>query len=372
MKSKKPLLYLISKILPDPDKTGGEIALYRHLIERSDFQVKTLPTSYSIHPMIRELEDGRFRTYIRGFSYYYISISKSFLQSVTRPNAIVTAAHGRECLLALQAAKFWRVPLITFFHDWGEVIGDIHPRLQFLADRTLKKVYNSSSAAFCVSKAMQERLGPHPGAILLPPIPSTTTCAPAKAPAASVPVLFYSGYCGGAYYEMLNKLIAACSTSPVRLQISGPHSDQLPGTFDNVRKLGFLDRGAYALAFGDADILLVLLNFVPENVRHFSTHFPSKLVEYCSKGKLIGIWGPSYSTAVQWAKETGGAYFYEKDDAQGFVEGLLSVFSDVEERNRYIQRAAEIGRDEFSPEQIHAKFKQAVTKALGRTSLDTP
>src|SRR5690606_3124244 len=258
MKSEKPLLYLISKILPDPDKTGGEIALYRHLVERSAFQLKILPTSCYIHSVIRELEGGRFRTYIRSFSYYYISIPKSFLRSIARPDAIVTAAHGRESLLAIQAARFWNVPLITFFHDWGELIGDLHPRLQFFADRALKKLYRSSSVALCVSKAMQERLGQHPGAILLPPIPSSTAWTPAKTTADGVPILFYSGYCAGAYHEMLNRLIAACSTLPVRLQISGPHSERLQGTFDNVRKLGFLSHDAYALAFRDTDILLVL------------------------------------------------------------------------------------------------------------------
>src|SRR5690606_15154980 len=129
-------------------------------------------------------------------------------------------------------------------------------------------------------------------------------------------------------------------------------------------KTGFVGPEGFADLFGAADILLVLLNFETANVKHFSTHFPSKLVEYCCKGKLIGIWGPSYSTGIQWAKETGGAFYYEKNDAHGFVSGLVEVFYNVVERNRYINRATEIGNSEFSPESIHNEFKLALAQTL--------
>lgn len=362
--SNKPLLYVISAVVPDDTKTGGEIILHRHLIERNEFQVRVIAVPPSVPRLIRSLEAGRLRTYIRAFSFYFYKADPEFFRTLPRPHAVVTVAHGRECFLAMQAAKYWDVPLVTFFHDWMEVIGNIHPRLRSLADRALRKLYHSSALALCVSRAMKEHLGPHPGATVLHPIPSNTATLGEIRSRRERPSLLYFGYCGGGYREMLNELISVCSTLPVTLRVTGPYFEDLKGDYDNVMKTGFVGPEGFADLFGAADILLVLLNFETANVKHFSTHFPSKLVEYCCKGKLIGIWGPSYSTGIQWAKETGGAFYYEKNDAQGFVSGLLEVFYNVGERNRYINRATEIGNSEFSPESIHNEFKQALAQTL--------
>jgi hypothetical protein len=87
-------------------------------------------------------------------------------------------------------------------------------------------------------------------------------------------------------------------------------------------------------------------------------------VEYCGKGKLIGIWGPSYSTAVEWAKETGAAFYFVENDAKAFLTELVDVFTSIEKRNSYIEHATEVYNRDFSPEIIHERFKREIMKVL--------
>jgi hypothetical protein len=196
------------------------------------------------------------------------------------------------------------------------------------------------------------------------PIASRTVNTKNPGIKSEVPLLLYFGFCGGGYRKMLNALMLACSEQNVKLQVTGPGYDSLEGEYENVTKTGFVGEEGFGSLFESADILLVLLNFEPGNKKHFSTHFPSKLVEYCGKGKLIGIWGPSYSTAVEWAKETGAAFYFTENDAGSFLRELLNVFGNSAMWNSYIERATKVFDMELSPELIHDKFKREISNVL--------
>lgn len=359
----KPFFYLISSILPAADKTGGQIVLHRHLLERSDFEFEILDVPQKTYSFFKLLERSFLRTYIKAFEQYYTWSDTSVLRAFPPPDFILTVAHGRKCFAAMAAAKYWNVPLITIFHDWYPASSDVHPALRWISEISFRSLYKQSALAFCVSKQMIKALGHHTDAIHLPPIPSSGAMSGAIKPHA-VPRFFYSGFCGGAYGDMLNRFILQCRHEQVIARFSGSGTEGLVAGGENITILGFLPEDDFVQIFDDSDILLIFLNFAPEKQKHFSTHFPSKLVEYCGKGKLICIWGPGYSTAVAWAKETGAAFYFSDNDAGAFLKALLKVFESDERRNSYIKQAEAIYKSEFAPERIHFIFKNEILKIV--------
>jgi hypothetical protein len=77
----------------------------------------------------------------------------------------------------------------------------------------------------------------------------------------------------------------------------------MPASQPRLRSSGFLQGGSWQQAFDEADVLVLVLSFEPRHRRHLATHFPSKLVEYANRGRPIVIWGPHWSSAVQWGQD---------------------------------------------------------------------
>jgi len=338
--------------------------LHRHFVDHNDYNFKVVEIPRTVKGLFARLERSRWRTYIKAFTGWYEQFDLSVLEGLPKPSFIVTVAHGRKCFAAVRAARYWNVPLVTFFHDWFPASSDRNPLLRFIPDREFRMLGRASSLSLSVSKEMLNALGHPPNSILFPPIPSATKAAATPAAPRATPNIFYSGFCGGAYWQMLQNCIEVCSNSDVRMTISGMDSESLHVSKRNVTILGFLSEQDYVKSFDDADILLVLLNFEKRNEKHFSTHFPSKLIEYCGKGKLVGILGPSYSTSIHWAKETGAAFYYEENDPSKFISLLLDVYRDDERRTRYISSALKIFRTQYSAEVVQMNLVSKIAILL--------
>ncbi len=355
--------YIISFVKPSNKFTGGDIVLYRHFIERPGLQFKLLDVPIVKNSFFKRLEKTRFGSYIKSLQPFYETAATELFKSIPKPAFVFTVAHDRECFAALKAAQYWNVPLVTVFHDWYPASSGAHHKLLYFLNQEFKALYKASSLALCVSKQMKEALGSHPNSIVLPPIPSTAVFKQNQLPHFGQKIsLLYSGFCGGAYQQMVQDFINRASQKSLDLVVSGPHSQELTATAHHIHIAGFLGADEFASVFENAAILLVFLNFNPDKKLHFSTHFPSKLVEYVGKGKMIGIWGPSYSTAVEWAKETGAAFYYENNDADGFIQGLFSAYNNDAVREGYLQHAALVYEKEFSPEVIDALLKSKLAE----------
>lgn len=365
----KPRFYLISSILPDATKTGGEIVLHRHFVQRHDFDFEVVNIPRSVPALFTSLEGSRFRTYIRAFTGSYERFDLSAIKSLAKPDFVLTVAHGRECFAAAKAAAYWNVPLVTIFHDWFPASSGVHPAVQSFPDNEFRKLYRDSALALCVSKEMKEALGPHKNAVVFPPIPSDPPIHVPARIANRRRTIVYSGFCGGAYYAMLNEAITTCNQLGIRITITGMESANLGSSGEFVDIRGFLSEAEFSQIFENSDILLVLLNFEERNKKHFSTHFPSKLIEYCGKGKFIGILGPSYATSIRWARETNAAYFATANDVAGFVKGLIDVFQKQDLRNRYIENALEIYNQEYRPDLLQQKLVTMVGELLNERAI---
>lgn len=361
-------IYLISSILPSAKATGGGLVLHRHLQQRNDLNIKVTTVPLTKGLLFRWLEKSLLRTYIKAFSFYYEKVTLPSLRSLPKPRCVITVAHGNACYAAMFAARYWDVPLITFFHDWYPASSDVHPFFRWVPEIAFRKLYRKSSLALCVSKQMMKVLGSHANAIHLPPIPSSSSVSHnALHLETSPPRLLYSGFCGGVYRDMIRRFLDACRQENVVVSVSGAESSALPSdNSPNVSILGFLPENSYGQVFEASDILLLFIGFDSRNRKHFSTHFPSKLVEYCGRGKLIAIWGPSYSTAVVWAKETGAAIYFEADDASGFLKHVMISYQDRNMIHEVIDKASGIYCREFSPEVIHLRFRDEVLSVVGR------
>lgn len=367
--SSKPKFYLISSILPDQTKTGGEIVLYRHFVQRHDFEFEIVNIPRKVFGPFAALERSRFRTYVRAFTGWYESFDMSVIKSLRKPAFVLTVAHGRDCFAAAKAARYWDVPLVTIFHDWYPASSGVHPAFQSFPDREFRRLYQQSALALCVSQEMKDMLGPHTNAVVFPPIPSDAKTQPVTEQAKSTPNVLYSGFCGGAYHHMLKEVMNISSKLNIRVTITGMESGNLGGSSSNIDVRGFLSESEFTNVFVSSDILLVLLNFEDRNRRHFSSHFPSKLIEYCGKGKLIGILGPPYATSIGWARQTEAAVYSINNDVTAFMKELTGVYQNVDLRNRYITNALTLYNNEYRPGIVQEKLVKLVGEVLNEKAI---
>jgi hypothetical protein len=120
-------------------------------------------------------------------------------------------------------------------------------------------------------------------------------------------------------------LIVAVAADPrFALHLSGPGHEDLPQLSGNsgVRCSGFLEGAAWQQAFDEADALVLALSFERRHRRHLATHFPSKLVEYSNRGRPIVIWGPPWSTAVQWGQEKPQVLIHTLASGTGLLDAI--------------------------------------------------
>jgi glycosyltransferase involved in cell wall biosynthesis len=110
----------------------------------------------------------------------------------------------------------------------------------------------------------------------------------------------------------------------------------------------------------NANALLVAMSFNPRDQMRMQTSFPSKIVEYCQFGKPIIIWGPDYSSAVQWGHKHQSALVVTSPLAQDLVKSLQALATQPQEQKRLGNRALEMAREMFNPEKIQQQFLKSL------------
>ncbi len=179
--------------------------------------------------------------------------------------------------------------------------------------------------------------------------------------------VFYAGLLGGVFLQMLYRLAKECSTSAnsIELRFSGINrgSRQEQDRLREIGYLGFLSREELEQERDDADVLLVYMSFEPQDSVFVKTSFPSKLIEYCHKGKPILIWGPKDSNAAQWARKTGAAILVGDPSPRKVTEVLGQIRNDHQLANQVADNATKIALNEFSSDFIQRQFEEALEDA---------
>jgi len=373
----------ISEVLPE-DSTGGQVVLFRHF-EGCKHQITAMPSFCFESPnrfgrFMRKfgarLEKTRFSWFVYAFKPWYdffeISEEVDELIRSKRPDYILTVAHGRMCFRAEAVARRYAIPLITIFHDWYPAATPASKKMLFLLNKEFRKLFQASALAFPVSPQMKQKLGEHSNASVLWPIPSW----PKKQESIRekrAKVILYSGHCGGVYRPLLDVSMQYFSEmgGEYTLAISGKESGNLNSDSQYVEVLGLLERDKYEQQLLESDVFLVLLPFDKENKLHFSTHFPSKLIEYAGYGKPIIIWGPEYATAVQWAKEHNSAFVVSSENVEEFKATLSRVCRDSGNK-LVIENMRRFYEQNWHPDILQKKFTGELMRLIKSTPNCSP
>ena len=379
-------ILLISSALPR-DTSAGEVTLYRHFSQfpelslsiASDREVK-LNNSKFIQLKPNSILTRVTQTKYYKFSHDIIQCLEPYFNYINLRNylknnnidIIITVAQGVHWMAAQQMSKEFSIPLVTIFHDWWTDMSFIHQWAKKILDRKFRNLYYQSNLALCVSKGMKRELGEHPNAKILYPIPDQKSIIQCHNVTSKLEKfqLVYAGKLSQFYASQIKKIAQIFFfqnndyNSRLQLKLFGSHPDwsnvfieQLKAT--NIYQ-GFVSRQVLTTELQNANALLVTIPFEQESCRWAKTNFPSKLIEYCKFGKPIIIWGPNYSTAVNWAVQYQSALVVTSPSPDDLIVAVNRLSNQVSEQIRLGNKALEMSKGIFNPETIQELFVNSI------------
>ena len=292
----------------------------------------------------------------------------------TRFDRIVTVAHGFGWLAAAQMAENRNVPLHLIVNDDWPRAANVPDAFRNWLDKRFARVYRQAQSRICVSPAMQrdyEKRYGHRAEVLYP-------CRTADAPQFAGPpehlahndhrftIAFAGTINSSGYAQALIALSRALDKVNGRLLIFGPL------TVDQARQIN-LDRPNITVGGllnwpdlndrlrHEVDALFVPMSFDARDRSNMQIAFPSKLADCTAIGVPLLIYGPSYCSAVQWARGNSGVA--EVVEApEGLAEVVQRLANDPALRLELGTKALEIGRKYFEYETVRAVFTRALSR----------
>ena len=376
-------ILLVSSVRPG-EPAAGSVLLQHHLCESED-------TNVSIVPECRGGLVWRIahRLGLKGIALACMVLSQgrrwdgAAVEACRRspPDAILTVAHGDAYKSALRMAARMRVPLIAFFHDWWPDIPHLPHVLRMREAREFQIAYRQSAVALCVSEQMRRKLGEHPHAEVLFPIPGvTSTVSSEKAIFTNrTSPIFRIRYGGNLaeYGPMLGRALSCLADlSRVRLEVRGINPHWPASLQARMKSSGnwqdFISGIEWQSWLQSSDAFLVPMVFDRGMRRRMETSFPSKLPEFAQCGKPIVIWGPEYCSAVQWARLGQRALCVTDPNPTVLRCALERLAASPAEQQRLAVSARDAARGDFNPERIQAQFIAALRRAVCSQNFQTP
>jgi glycosyltransferase involved in cell wall biosynthesis len=109
----------------------------------------------------------------------------------------------------------------------------------------------------------------------------------------------------------------------------------------------------------EASALFVPMSFAASDRANMEMAFPSKLADYTATGVPLLIYGPSYCSAVVWARENPGVAEVVESEID-LANAIATLANNPEHRISLGKRALEAGRQYFT----HACVKQIFYQSL--------
>jgi len=367
-------VYVISSVRPEPS-SAGQVLLHRHLTDIPSLVYETYgyePTMITPSSAVRRIMGKLSQTRAKRIAHDFWAwrdgrwLDVLLPASVPDPSSsvVLTVAQGDACCAAQRFAQKHRLPLVTFFHDWWPDMAAVHRPFQRHLEKRFRDLYQQSQLALCVSEGMCAKLGGHPNAHVLYPIPSKVTqLAEAPKRTNTLKVLCFGNL--HEYGPMMGQALHEMKGNPqVRIEVRGAN----PNWSDSFRFEMAHEGMWHDFASGEvlqswiesADALLVPMVFDPRMRRRMETSFPSKMVEMAQMGKPLVVWGPEYCSAVQWARRGDRALCVTDPDPKVLRLELEKLASSPEEVLRLSSAARDATRRDFSHERIQAQFMEAL------------
>jgi glycosyltransferase involved in cell wall biosynthesis len=347
--------------------------LHRHLIDEKEIELqilKTEPQKRGFRKLTRKvlgrLSKTCFCKYVRDIMVIWcgrwIDPELPAPKNTGMPTVVMTVAQEDACYAAMRYAQRHNLPLVTFFHDWWPDAVDVHSPFRKRLEEAFRSLYHASALALCVSPGMREKLGEHPNAKVLWPIPSSAK-ATENTPIDRDDTTFRVVYAGslGYYGKMLGDALEVLKDHPsIRLEVRGrkpPWSQQFEQEMsDRGLLLPFASRDEFDTWLGSADAFLIPQSFDVHQRGLMQTNFPSKLPEMSRVGKPLIVWGPPDASGPRWTRETGQGLVVEDLDPLALQKALEQLYSNKDKYQRLTDGAKEAAAGCFNPERIQSDF----------------
>ncbi len=369
-----PRIMVLSDVQPK-DSSGGELLLFRHLVDSKDFDIAvaepSLPTVFTTR-MWRRLRRSRFFDLCKDVEVLCASTQPTvrLLRQVQafEPDAILTVAHGPAFEQAGEVARHFGIPLVTIFHDWWPDMASPRLAVRRMMERRFHKIAAQSQLCICVSEGMLTELGSPEKAVVILPIPGRPLPLRAISLEQSQ---FRLGYAGNLceYGPMVRQLVDQCeTTSSIKIELRGTAADWPETYAEKLIKQGVLLPHVRGNAFEQwqqsLNALLCVMSFEPRMSRRMRTSFPSKLIDGLQSGRPLIVWGPPECSAVKWAREHGCCLTITTPSAKNAASEILTFSRDLERQIR-MRDAAATAAAVVNTEMIQCGFRRAIRSVLG-------
>ncbi len=285
---------------------------------------------------------------------------------------VLTVAHGFGWLAAANIAGKRKAPLHLVVHDDWPRVAVVPARFRKSLEDRFASVYRQAHSRLCVSPAMSraytERYG-QPAEVIYPS--RAPECPEFEDPPArlavndrSFTIAFAGSINSNGYIRALLTLQDALKPVGGRLLIFGPlkpDEAKQVGLNSGTAVCGLLSSSELLVRLREeADALFVPMSFDSSDRTNMEMAFPSKLADCTAIGLPLLIYGPSYCSAVTWARENPGvAEVVEAENAlREAIERLAKVPA---HRVALGKRALEAGRQYFTHERVQQVFHQAIS-----------
>jgi glycosyltransferase involved in cell wall biosynthesis len=365
---------LISSVKPNPS-SAGEMLLYRHLVDNDDIDLLVVncePRKAGVRQFLRKFHASLYRTIFRRFAADLMVLWKGRWIDTDLPalvdskvlTVVMTVAHGDAFHAAMRYADKYKLPLVTFFHDWWPDIANAHKPFRPITEHSFRSLYAKSDLALCVSQGMMKKLGPHTNSRVLLPIPATVDHEKTKVvrPDDRPFRLLYAGNLRE-YGPMIIEALKLLKNHPdIRLEVRGNSISWPAPMREEMANLGlllpFVPRDEIAEWLESADAYLITQSFSQIDQHLMKTNFPSKLPEFAQLGKPLIIWGPAEASGPKWARESGQALVVDQVDPKCLEAAIEELSTNKDEQNRLASAASEAASKDFNPEHIQSNFMQ--------------
>jgi len=318
----------------------------------------------------------RFHPYV---SVWFTKAGKRFAPKISQSlngfefDGVLTVAHGFGWLAAAKIAKRRNVPLHLIVHDdWPRVAG-VAPAFRSWLDKRFASVYRQAQSCLCCSPAMSLSYGERYGRQARTIYPSrAATCPQYDEPPARLAhndhaftVAFAGTINSSGYIRALVAVQDALKSIGGRLLIFGPLSreaaQQIGLNDPHTEIRGLLPSTELLTSLRhEADTLFVPMSFEPADRINMEMAFPSKLADYTATGLPLLIYGPTYCSAVTWARENPGvASVVESESDLRRAIALLANKADT--RLQLGKLALAVGREYFSHDRAQKIFHRSLT-----------
>ena len=333
--------------------------------------------NYIEHPIGKQRWlNTRFHPYVVAwFSREGMRIGPKVAQSLNgfRVEGVLTVAHGFGWLAAARIASERRVPLHLMIHDDWPRAADIAPAFRNWLDACFGNAYRQAQSRLCVSPAMSRFYQERYGVAAEVMYPSRAADCPVFEDAPErlshndkqFTIAFAGTINSTGYIRALLALESALRSVGGRLLIFGPL------TSDAAREAGFDAQDTEVsglLSWSDlmarlrdeADALFVPMSFDASDRANMEMAFPSKLADCTATGLPLLVYGPTYCSAVKWARENPGVAEVVEAEAQ-LADAIKRLANNPAHRVALGRRALDVGREYFTHERVQEVFNRAVS-----------